>query len=149
MFPEEDEKKGNLEIALEIINQILVLIFGLFFIHRIITFIPTFSKTEYPGFNLFSVILVFLVIVLSLQTKVGKKANILVDRFNTYYSGKPKPQEDKQPDEIPEKINAPLPRSVPSHQPSRADMMPSNGNQQPQIRETPKQPNFNQMFVIM
>lgn len=149
MFPDEDEKKGNLEITIEIVGQVLVLIFGLFFIHRIITYVPTFSKTEYPGFNLFSVILIFLVIILSLQTKVGKKTNILFDRLNNYYNGKPKPEEDKQPEEIPEKINAPMPRSIPTHQPSRSDALPGMNNQPLQIREPPQkqqQPNFNQMF---
>lgn len=144
-FPEEDDKKSNLEISVEIVTQILALVLGLFFIHRIITYIPTFSKTEYPGFNIFSVVLVFLVIIFSLQTRVGKKANILVDRFNVYYSGKPKPEEE-QPKEQPEKINAPLPRAVPSHQPSRSDMIPVNGNKQVQVRDTQNQPNFNQMF---
>ena len=149
MFPEEDDKKGNLEITLEIVGQVLVLIFGLFFIHRIITYVPTFSKTEYPGFNLFSIILIFLVIILSLQTKVGKKTNILFERLNNYYNGKPKPEEEKQPDEIPEKINTPMPRSIPTHQPSRSDVLSSINNQPPQIREPPQkqqQPNFNQMF---
>jgi len=143
MFPEEDEKKGNLEITLEIVGQVLVLVFGLFFIHRIITYVPTFSKTEYPGFNLFSVVLIFLVIILSLQTKVGKKTNILFDRLINYYNGNPKPEEDKQPEEIPEKINAPMPRSIPTHQPSRSDALPGMNNQPPQKQQ---QPNFNQMF---
>ena len=149
-FPEEDEKKGNLEIALEVVGQLVILVFGLFFIHRIITFVPTFSKTEYPGFNLFSVILVFLVIVLSLQTKVGKKSNILIDRFSEYYYGKSQPKEDSQPQEIPEQISAPLPRSIPTHQPSRSDSLPMTSNQQPSMREptqqSQQQPNFNQMF---
>ena len=45
--PELDEKKGSIEITAEILIQIMVMFMGLFLIHRIITFVPTYSGIKY------------------------------------------------------------------------------------------------------
>ena len=50
--PEADDKKGSLEISAEIIIQVIVTFIGLLLIHRIITFIPPYSETKYPDFNI-------------------------------------------------------------------------------------------------
>ena len=47
-IPEADDKKGSLELSFEVIIQILIIFLGLLIIHRIITFIPTFSESLYP-----------------------------------------------------------------------------------------------------
>lgn len=79
--PIADENKGSFELSLEIAGQIVVLFVGMFFIHRLVTYLPTYSGSEYPDINLFTPILTFLVIVLSIQSKVGDKANILYQRL--------------------------------------------------------------------
>lgn len=86
-FPEVDEEASTLELLAEIIGQILLMFFGIFFIHRLVTFIPTYSKTNYEQFNVTSIIIAFLVIVLSLQTRLGEKVNILIDRLLDYMDG--------------------------------------------------------------
>lgn len=83
--PDSDEEKPTLEITIEILLQIAILFVGMYFIDRIITFIPTFSKVDYPSFNVMNVILGFLVIVLSLQTKLGLKVEILTNRLLDYF----------------------------------------------------------------
>ena len=60
--PEADEKKGTLEISAEVVIQIMVMIFGIFFINRLITYVPTYSREAYESINLGSGILVFLMI---------------------------------------------------------------------------------------
>ena len=60
---------------------------GILIIHRIITFIPTYSGEKYADFNVTSIILVMLVIVLSLQTKLGEKVSIIVDRIIEIWEG--------------------------------------------------------------
>ena len=87
VIPEADDSKRNLEILVEIIGQILMMFLSVFFVDRIITYIPTYSKTKYQEMNLFSVMILFLVIVLSLQTKLGEKVNILLDRLVDYWGG--------------------------------------------------------------
>jgi hypothetical protein len=86
--PESDDKKGSLEITAEIIIQIIVTFMGLLLIHRIITFIPTYSAAKYPEFNIVFIILAILMITMSLQTKLGEKVSVLVDRIMELWDGK-------------------------------------------------------------
>jgi hypothetical protein len=86
--PDADEDKGSLEIIVEIMLQVLFIFFGMFFIHRIITFIPTHSKEPYPALNVTSNMLATLIIILSLQSKLGNKINIIYDRITDVWDGK-------------------------------------------------------------
>jgi hypothetical protein len=61
---------------------------GLLIIHRIITYIPTYSKAKYPDFHIVYIILAVLMITMSLQTKLGEKVNILVERIAELWEGK-------------------------------------------------------------
>jgi hypothetical protein len=87
--PEADDKKSSLEITAEVIIQIIVTFMGLLIIHRIITFIPTYSGSKYPEFHIVYIILAIMMITMSLQTKLGEKVNILVDNVMTLWNGKP------------------------------------------------------------
>jgi len=86
--PESDDRKGSLELSAEIIIQIIVTFMGLLIIHRIITFIPTYSETKYPEFHIVYIILAVLMITMSLQTKLGEKVSVLVDRAMELWDGK-------------------------------------------------------------
>lgn len=86
--PEADDKKNSVELGAEIIIQIIVMFLGIILIHRIITFIPTYSGSKYPEFHVVCIILAVLMITLSLQTKLGEKVSILVDRVNELWNGK-------------------------------------------------------------
>jgi hypothetical protein len=86
-IPEVDDTKGNVEIGFEIAAQIIILFMGLFFVHRIITFVPTYSGEDYKDFSLVGIIMFALVIILSLQTKIGEKTNILVERIMNVWEG--------------------------------------------------------------
>jgi hypothetical protein len=91
-IPEADDKKGSLELSFEVIIQILIIFLGLLIIHRIITFIPTFSEALYPEFHIIYIVLPILIITLSLQTKIGEKVNILVERLHILWNGKEEPK---------------------------------------------------------
>ncbi len=69
--PEADDKKSSVELSAEIIIQIVVMFIGLLLIHRIITFVPTYSDVKYPEFHIIYIILAILMITMSLQTKLG------------------------------------------------------------------------------
>jgi len=94
--PEADNKKGSLEISVEIIIQIITTFIGLLIIHRIITFIPTYSETKYPNFHIIYIILAILMITMSLQTKVGEKVSILVDRVAELWNGNNSDKKNKK-----------------------------------------------------
>jgi hypothetical protein len=85
--PEADPEKSSLELLAEIFIQLVVMFCGIILIHRIITYIPTYSGFKYENLALTNVILAFLIIVLSIQTKLGIKVNILVDRVYDLWNG--------------------------------------------------------------
>ena len=86
--PEADEEKGSAEILAEVIFQIVFMFLGLFFIHRIISYIPRYSGTKYPDYHVVFSVLPTLLILLSLQTKLGEKVSILFDRVVELWEGK-------------------------------------------------------------
>lgn len=86
--PESDDKKGSLEISAEIVIQVIVTFIGFLIIHRIITFVPTYSGAKYPDYNVIVSILAVLMISMSLQTKLGEKVSILANRVMDLWDGK-------------------------------------------------------------
>lgn len=88
--PEADDEKGSLEITAEVLLQIVVMFIGMYFINRIIVYFPPYGGTKYPDFSVTTVVLSVLVIVLSLQTKLGEKVSILVERLNNLWDGSSK-----------------------------------------------------------
>ena len=86
--PEADDNKNTLELMAEIIIQIVVMFLGLFMIDRIITYFPTYSGEKYPDHSIIFMILSTLMIVLSLQTKIGEKVSIISERAYELWEGK-------------------------------------------------------------
>jgi hypothetical protein len=93
--PEADEEKGSLELVAEVLSQVIVMFLVILIIHRIITYVPTYSGEKYADFSVTNIILAMLVIVLSLQTKLGEKVSILVDRLQELWDGTSKKNNKK------------------------------------------------------
>ena len=87
IIPEASGMKGSLELGVEVFGQTTLMLIGLILIQRVITFIPTYSGDEYKTSNLITVVLPFLMIILSLQTKMGEKCNILYKRTLDTWNG--------------------------------------------------------------
>jgi hypothetical protein len=85
--PEADPDSSSIELLVEVLLQIIVMFVGIIFIHRIITYLPTYSGFRYERLTVTNVVLAFLIIVLSLQTKLGIKVNILYDRLLDLWNG--------------------------------------------------------------
>jgi hypothetical protein len=120
--PEADPEKSSLEILLEVFLQLVVMFSGIIFIHRIINYLPTYSGFKYESLNLTNVILAFLIIVLSIQTKIGIKVNILVDRLHELWNG-PDYKEGMKEKGVHKKQNNN------QHAPSQADYLDHSGIQ--------------------
>lgn len=163
--PEANEEKGSLELLAESLFQVVFILLSFWFINRIITYIPTYSKKPYKEFNETTFIIGFVFILLTIQTKLGEKISILTDRIMELWSGDATLKQEAAP-KI--KITQPLA----GHQASRADQMgfdtmqPQTSQQIPiqqipiqQIPPRPKMtnntnmpsvqpiPNFNQMHA--
>ena len=98
----------------------------MFFIHRLITFVPTYSGRAMGDMNLFSIILLLLVLLYESHTKVGEKTKILLNRVNDMWHGRTeeKKKKDGKKDASVVKVTQPISRAgMPTHQPSRADYL--------------------------
>lgn len=86
-IPDADPDKSSIELLAEVLIQIVVMFVGIVIIHRIITYIPTYSEFKYESLTLTNVILAFLILILSIQTKLGIKVNVLFDRVLELWNG--------------------------------------------------------------
>ena len=86
-IPEADMDKTSLELFLEIFVQLIVIFGGIILIHRVVTYVPTYSGFKYENLSLTNVILAFLVLVLSIQSKLALKANLIYERILDLWDG--------------------------------------------------------------
>ena len=96
IIPEEDETKGSLEITVECVGQILLIILAIWFTNKIIRYIPTYSGEYYGKFNETNFIIPFIIILATMQTKLGAKLNILIDRVIDLWHGKKEGMQQQQ-----------------------------------------------------
>jgi len=148
--PEEDENKGNLEISLEIVVSIIFLLISIWFINKIIRYIPTYSAIDYKPFNEINFILPLFIILFTIQTKLGAKINILVERLVDLLEGKTN-LKDSSKNKKDYKTTQPI-TQTPMHQISQSDQLNQTVNNPatPQfINNTNMQPNrdFNNTFA--
>lgn len=136
--PEADDEKSSLELTAEILAQIIIMFISILFIHRVVTYLPTYSGEKYADFNVTNVVLAMLVILLSLQTKLGEKISILVDRIVELWEGK-KTDKKKKGNQV--KVSQPI--SQPITQP-----ISQMGGNTTSISSLPTQqmPDYNQMY---
>jgi hypothetical protein len=116
--PDADNDKSTLEIAFEIILQLIIMFCGIVLVHRSISYVPTYSGFKYESLSLTNVILAFLVVVLSIQTKLGIKVNILVDRAIDLWNGTSGNDDAKARVKNNVRYSQPV-----AHSPSQADYM--------------------------
>lgn len=125
-IPEADTEKSSLELLVEIFIQLIVMFCGIIVIHRVITYFPTYSGFKYEHLSLTNVILAFLVIVLSIQSKLGLKVNILVDRLGELWNGSAS-LSGKAAAKNAVRVSAPTNGAM--HSPSQADYLDNSGTQ--------------------
>jgi len=94
-IPEADDEKGSAEILAEVVLQIITIVLGIFFVNRLVTFVPTYSGVKYLEFSITQIIIATLLILLSLQTKLGEKVAILYDRVSELWNGPSEEKDDK------------------------------------------------------
>lgn len=142
LIPEDDESKGSFEILAESVGQIILIMLAIWFTNKIIYYIPTYSGEEYPKYNEISFIIPFIIILATMQTKLGAKFNILIDRVTTLIFGnkEDKKGQGQQQGQNVVRVSQPLAGQIGAiHQPSQADyldrsqLLPSN----PQLTSMP------------
>lgn len=86
-IPEEDDNKATAEITIEVAIQLFTIFLAIWFIDKTIRYIPTYSGSNYHKFNETNFILPILIILVTMQTKLGAKINILVNRSFELWNG--------------------------------------------------------------
>jgi hypothetical protein len=169
-IPEADDDKGSLVILVEVVGQIVAMFTALYFIHKIIAYVPTYSGFKYGDVNVFNMIPAILFISVTMQTKLGEKIQMLVDRLWDLYEGQtssggqaPQRHGGQQGGQV--RVTQPLTQSqqmspqystTPSMAPGN---MPSVNNPPPQLQSQmtnmksqsneysiPQSPDFNSMY---
>jgi hypothetical protein len=126
LIPEDDDSKGTIEILAESVGQVILIMLAIWLTNKIINFIPTYSGEEYPKFNEISFVIPFIIIMATMQTKLGAKFNILIDRFMQLIGvgrGDGEKKEQQQGGQNVVRVSQPL---AGQHQPSQADYLDRN-----------------------
>jgi len=141
--PESDDEKGSVEITAEVLAQIIAMFLIMLIIHRIITFVPTYSGEKYVDFSITNIILAMLVVILSLQTKLGEKVSILVDRLIDLWEG---PKGKKGQGNV--KVTQPISQNQAAMNQSLSSMGSTSISALPpaQTTQTQQTPDYNQMY---
>lgn len=145
--PEADEEKSSIEITAEVLAQVIVMFLVILIIHRIITFIPTYSGEKYVSFSVTNIILSMLVIILSLQTKLGEKVSILVDRIVELWEGPKDTKKNKKGNSY-VKVSQPISQNQTAMSQSLNSMGSTSISTLPPVQSTMTQqmPNYEQMY---
>jgi hypothetical protein len=131
-IPEDDEAKGSLEILFESIGQVIIIMLAIWFTNKIIQYIPTYSGEHYSKFNEITFVIPFILILATMQTKLGAKFNILIDRLMTAITGRGVDAKAQQAANGQNVVRVSQPLAGQMHQPSQADyldrsqLLPSN-----------------------
>ena len=126
VMPELDDTKTHMQLLAEVVLHIVLLLVGVYFINRLVTFMPTFSKKAY---NEVSFMTLALVLILT-TTKVKNKLTELTKRLEEMWAGKIEPMEDDGKKKNVVKVSQPITgmkQPTPTHQVSRADYLNQHG----------------------
>ena len=143
--PEEDDTKSAIELGLEVSIQLFAIFFSIWFIDKIIRYFPTYSGVGYHKFNETNFILPLLIILVTMQTKLGAKINILFDKFMDLWNGSQSPHVGNT---IHGNVKVSQPIVTPGiHQISRADGL-DNSILQPPTQQLPPQQNVSMIDAL-
>ena len=120
--PDPDDDKGSLTILAEIFAQTFGMLLGIYFIHRMIIYFPTYSGIKYERFHIVNILLVFVMILFSIKTKLGEKAQILVERAVDMWSGNKGPAQGQGQGQV--RVTQPITGSMASGVPMTAPPPP-------------------------
>jgi|UniRef100_A0A6C0IRQ0 hypothetical protein len=122
IIPPLNEKKGHLELVIEVIGHSLLILGLIYLLHRIVTYIPTHSGRAYDSLSLLSLLLA----VIMFNSKIVKKSKELFNRAKIAWEGKEEPKKTRK--NIKQRTNSNivsvsqpissgvLPPTVPTHQ---------------------------------
>ena len=121
LIPEADLDKSSVELLAEMGLQVVIMFCGIIVVHRTITYFPTYSGFRYEAFVLTNAILTFMILILSIQSQLGIKANIVYDRALDVWNGTTPTESKPGNHKKAVRFNDPPQQTVSAHAPSQAD----------------------------
>jgi len=79
-IPPVDRTKSSIELTTEIVIQLVLLFVFIFFIHKLILFIPTYTKNPYPAISFLPIVLPLLIVLFSLDKNLNEKSSLLMNK---------------------------------------------------------------------
>ena len=127
IIPEFDEKKGNIELLGEVVIHSVSILLGIYLIHRVISYIPTFSGENHTEISFLNVVL--MVLFVGMNNDNGKKVNHVYERLFESKKENMVGNKKVKGDGSVVKVSQPLANgggmqmAQPTHQASRADYL--------------------------
>ena len=84
-FPSLEESDSSLYIFTITVIELIFMIIGIFFIDRIINYIPTYSGKYYETINLTTIVIIFVLFMLITETGFKKRTLIMLERFDKFF----------------------------------------------------------------
>ena len=84
-FPSLEETDSSLYIFTVTVIELIFMITGIFFIDRIINYIPTFSGKYYETINLTTIVVIFVLFMLITETGFKKRTLVMLERFDKFF----------------------------------------------------------------
>jgi len=160
--PDEDPDQSALSTLGESLGQILVIFLSIWLIDRLVRFVPTYSGVSYKPMYLTNFVIAFLMVLLTMQSKLGSKINILVDKVTDLWKGETSLKEEPkvaaktaqvaQNAAAPSALSAVATRQPPQNVQSQMGMLNNNlgvsapPQQQMAIPPPMPTPDFNNMY---
>ena len=79
-IPSENPTKSSIEITTEVVIQLFLIFVVFWFIHKVILYIPTYSKVPYEKLNLIQLVLPVLFLLFCMKSSISEKMSILLER---------------------------------------------------------------------
>jgi hypothetical protein len=149
-IPPVDSAKGTIEIILELFIHVMSILFGIFFINRIITFIPTYSGLKYQDINYINLSITIIFTYLIFESILLSKIKIIVNRTLKLWNGGKNLDDDKKTNnnvKVLKPLSDPI-QNQPLQQPLTNYSGTTSLSQLPPVASQGKQqyPDYNEMY---
>jgi hypothetical protein len=79
-IPPENPTKSSIEITTEVVIQLFLIFIVFWLIHKVILYIPTYSKAPYEKLNLIQLVLPVVFLLFCMKSSISEKMSILLER---------------------------------------------------------------------
>jgi hypothetical protein len=104
-IPPENPSKSTIEIATEVLIQLFLIFVVFWLIHKIVLYIPTYSKSPYEKINILQMVLPVLFLLLCMKSTLSEKMSILLERLLILIGLRKEGMEDEDDPKKPNKGN--------------------------------------------